>query len=758
MGISGLLPLLKSIQRPTELRKYAGETLGVDGYGWLHRGAVACAIELAQGKPTRRYVDFAMHRVRMFKYFGVTPYLVFDGDFLPSKAKTEAARAERRAERKRLGLELLRAGKPSQAYSELQKAIDVTPEMARHLIEELKKASVPYVVAPYEADAQLVYLERQGLISGIVSEDSDLLVFGAKRLLTKLDQHGQCVEINRKDFCAVREISLTGWTDREFLHMAILSGCDYLDGVGKIGLKTAYRLVRKHKTPERIVQILRFEGKHRIPDSYLEAFKQAELTFLHQRVFCPKRQDIVCLTELDPSYNPDEMLFIGAPVETELARSIAVGDVNPITKERIVVPRSPGKRSISQALGPTSGPPRALGKPISEYFKDKSHRRIPLGEMDPNCFAIDPNRSNSAAAEERPRPIVFPLPRPYVEGAEDALESQPRPYTSNARPRRRKTEPIAKLLDVDVFESSEHRRRTAGPAIQVYQDPTASSRPPKKARLCDEQACDESADGTPEKSKFFSAKPKKSAEKKADKLLMSDDSVEEAFRSLPDHSWRSEKPPKTTNEIVIFQEPSPKKQTDAVPAPQSPIEGCEDHAEHEVEVPASSPTPQRSAKACDGDGISTSITPLGKILKRFSYGTGHTRTRVIHGLPTPPSSIRQTATPKCTGPRSTQTPMPTPLQRIGARALQRDRFRSRAPDRGIVSSSNGSNMPVDPASVPLPKVDIEEVEALNKPLGSEDQIIPDSDGDDDDGDDDVGGEPTFSSAVRQLNLSKFFYS
>jgi exonuclease-1 len=51
---AGLLPLLKSIHRPTELKKYAGETFGVDGYGWLHRGAVACAIELAQGKPTRK--------------------------------------------------------------------------------------------------------------------------------------------------------------------------------------------------------------------------------------------------------------------------------------------------------------------------------------------------------------------------------------------------------------------------------------------------------------------------------------------------------------------------------------------------------------------------------------------------------------------------------------------------------------------------------------------------------------------------------
>lgn len=52
--IPGLLPLLKSIQRPIELKKYDGEIFGVDAYGWLHRGAVACAIDLALGKPTRK--------------------------------------------------------------------------------------------------------------------------------------------------------------------------------------------------------------------------------------------------------------------------------------------------------------------------------------------------------------------------------------------------------------------------------------------------------------------------------------------------------------------------------------------------------------------------------------------------------------------------------------------------------------------------------------------------------------------------------
>lgn len=38
------------------------------------------------------------------------------------------------------------------------------------------------IVAPYEADAQLAYLSREGIVDLVITEDSDLLVFGSKRV------------------------------------------------------------------------------------------------------------------------------------------------------------------------------------------------------------------------------------------------------------------------------------------------------------------------------------------------------------------------------------------------------------------------------------------------------------------------------------------------------------------------------------------------------------------------------------------------
>ena len=331
----------------------------------------------------------------MLIHFGVIPYIVFDGDRLPMKAATEAERAKGREESKKAGLELYRLQKWSQAHRELQKAVDVTPEMALQLIDELKKLGVQYVVAPYEADAQLAYLERQGIIQGVLSEDSDLLVFGAKQLLTKLDQYGDCIEINRANFTACREISLVGWSDAEFRRMAILSGCDYLASINGMGLKSAYRLVRKHKTIEQILRMLSFGGKYHVPPGYLEAFHKAELTFLHQRVYCPLKKEVVMMNDLQADAQPEDFSFIGGTVEQEIAIAVARGELDPMTKQPLhfkdiskTAPRTPWlnpRRNTVNACSDTKAT-----KPIDSFFKQK---RTPLAELDPNTFTPSPSQA-----------------------------------------------------------------------------------------------------------------------------------------------------------------------------------------------------------------------------------------------------------------------------------------------------------------------------------------------------------------------------
>jgi hypothetical protein len=37
MGITGLIPLLRSITRRVDLRMFSGEVVAVDAYSWLHK-------------------------------------------------------------------------------------------------------------------------------------------------------------------------------------------------------------------------------------------------------------------------------------------------------------------------------------------------------------------------------------------------------------------------------------------------------------------------------------------------------------------------------------------------------------------------------------------------------------------------------------------------------------------------------------------------------------------------------------------------
>lgn len=177
---------------------------------------------------------------------------------------------------------------------------------------------MPYVVAPYEADAQMAYLERIGLVDGIITEDSDLLVFGCRNVLFKLDFiSSTIVSISRADFGSVTTaeggISLLGWSDDQFRAMAILSGCDYLPSIQGIGLKTAWSLLRKYRNVEQVVRAIRLEGKKCVPKGYLEAYNSAEKVFLHQRVYCPLDQRLVKLTDipLGIEWGDNEESFVG---------------------------------------------------------------------------------------------------------------------------------------------------------------------------------------------------------------------------------------------------------------------------------------------------------------------------------------------------------------------------------------------------------------------------------------------------------------
>eukprot|EP01125_Pyxidicula_operculata_P004805 TRINITY_DN1790_c1_g3_i2.p1 TRINITY_DN1790_c1_g3~~TRINITY_DN1790_c1_g3_i2.p1 ORF type:complete len:1259 (+),score=389.47 TRINITY_DN1790_c1_g3_i2:36-3812(+) len=335
MGINGLLPKLSSITQPINIKEYANKRVGVDAYVWLHKGAYACSRELCQNIPTDKYIKYCMKMVNILVQHNVIPVLVFDGGPLPSKKGKEIERHEKRAEYKKKAVEYLVEGKSSAAYVAFQKAVDITPHMAYSLIKTLRKEGIEYIVAPYEADAQLAYLSKINYVDAVISEDSDLLPYGARRVIYKFDKHGNGQEIRAENLSNAKELNLKNFTRDNFRHMCILTGCDYLSNITGIGIKKAHTFINKFKSPTKIFQAMKNEKSVTIPDTYEVEFMKADLTFLHQWVYDPIQKKSVPLNPLPDDVDQELITsLLGPKLDDEVARNIAEGIIHPSTKKR----------------------------------------------------------------------------------------------------------------------------------------------------------------------------------------------------------------------------------------------------------------------------------------------------------------------------------------------------------------------------------------------------------------------------------------
>ena len=319
------------------------QVVAVDAYAWLHRGVHACAWELACGGSSEKQMAWCMARVALLVHNGVKPLLVFDGGPLPAKASQEASRRARREEARARGMQCVREHRHDEARKWLAKAIDVTPEMARRLAEACAarwgRDAVDFIVAPYEADAQLAFACRTGEAAAVVSEDSDNLAYGTARVLFKLDADGTADEIVVAELFEPQrpignEIDVRGWTTTMFALMCALAGCDYVASLRGVGVKVAHRLVSRYRDMRRVLRAVRFEFGKAVPSTYERDVERAVLTFAHQTVYCRRRRATVHLAPLDDDVakRHDDLHFLGEPLPDDIARGIAEARLHPVTR------------------------------------------------------------------------------------------------------------------------------------------------------------------------------------------------------------------------------------------------------------------------------------------------------------------------------------------------------------------------------------------------------------------------------------------
>ncbi|MEK6897260.1 MAG: flap endonuclease-1 [Nanoarchaeota archaeon] len=187
---------------------------------------------------------------------GIKMVYVFDGEPPELKARTHKIRSESRE----LAREKYGEAKQEEdiegmrRYSSL--LIRVDSEMVKESKELLEAMGIAVIQAPGEGEAEAAYLSRVKDSFGVVSQDYDSLLFGAKRLVRNLglakkrkivsgwqEVRPELIELDK--VLNSLEINLD-----QLICLGILVGTDYNPkGVLGVGQKKALEIVKKYKQP-----------------------------------------------------------------------------------------------------------------------------------------------------------------------------------------------------------------------------------------------------------------------------------------------------------------------------------------------------------------------------------------------------------------------------------------------------------------------------------------------------------------------------
>ena len=186
MGVTGFLPLLEKVTNTVSVcATCKGSKIAVDGHGWLHLLAVRHSVQYAStSDPSAIIADF-LERANLLSQWGIMLLFVFDGPAPPAKGTTSRGRAAKR----QAARELLDGGMTeaddgfARACAE---AVHVSQMLVLAVIKAMRAAGFRCIKAAHEADAQLAHMARCGDADFIMTEDGDLLVHGAPKILTKM--------------------------------------------------------------------------------------------------------------------------------------------------------------------------------------------------------------------------------------------------------------------------------------------------------------------------------------------------------------------------------------------------------------------------------------------------------------------------------------------------------------------------------------------------------------------------------------------
>ena len=107
------------------------------------------------------------------------------------------------------------------------------------VMDFLKSLGIPVLKAVGESEETCAFLQKQGLVDYVLTEDTDSLTFGANRVILNQKVYSLNIILNSLEI-----------TYDSFIDLCILCGCDYTRTVPKVGPVNALRLIKAHSSIE----------------------------------------------------------------------------------------------------------------------------------------------------------------------------------------------------------------------------------------------------------------------------------------------------------------------------------------------------------------------------------------------------------------------------------------------------------------------------------------------------------------------------
>ncbi|PGH13905.1 hypothetical protein AJ80_06174 [Polytolypa hystricis UAMH7299] len=196
----------------------------------------------------------------------------------------------------------------AQQAKDRRDADEVSQVMVTECQELLRLFGLPYITAPMEAEAQCAELVSLGLVDGIVTDDSDVFLFGGNRIYKNMFNQAKFVECYLTNDLE-KEYALDR---KKLVRFAHLLGSDYTEGIPGVGPVTALEILTEFSTLEEFrdwwTQVQTTRAK--IPDDPHSAFRKKFKKNLTKLFLPPGFPDNrVDAAYLEPEIDPDPSTF-----------------------------------------------------------------------------------------------------------------------------------------------------------------------------------------------------------------------------------------------------------------------------------------------------------------------------------------------------------------------------------------------------------------------------------------------------------------